>query len=125
MFLIDWLRQYKELRREFSPEKELCESCETLKSQLALANQTNEKLIQRILEKSEPERVVAPVPVPFNKQTLPWAARRQILEAEDREKARALRNAPKPDSTTSVEELEKELGIVEHEREESSGGGGV
>jgi len=47
-----------------------------------------------------------------------WKVKQQMLEAEDRQRAAAMRNAAQPDT---VEDLEKELDIVSAEREANSG----
>ena len=98
-------------------EKDLvCPSCEILKQQLDVANLEIRRLLDKILEKPEPEPVREPpqITIPRN---IPWSVRRQMLEAEDREKARLMKEAPKPVST---EDLEKELNIAATEREQTS-----
>jgi predicted DsbA family dithiol-disulfide isomerase len=89
----------------------ICESCETLKTEIARISSENERLLNRLLnpptiheEKKELSEVLK---MPRN---IPWNVRRQMLEAEDREKAKLMKEAPKPQSTT---ELEKELGVEE------------
>jgi hypothetical protein len=96
----------------------ICESCETLKIENARLQRDNDRLLERILEKPETpkEREIAPVPQSVLPKTLPWAVRRQMLEAEDREKARLMTKAAKPDVTTT-EEMEKVMHEVEVERE--------
>lgn len=106
--------------KEEREDSRVCPSCETLRQQLEIANHQNKQLLDRILEKPapEPERKFTTdekVAVP---RTIPWNVRRQMLEAEDREKARLMRNAPKPEST---EDLEKELKIAATAREEAKG----
>lgn len=62
---------------------------------------------------------MAPTPStsPLGRQ-VPWVVRRQMLEAEDREKAKALRNAAQPATPTiTTEELEKELNVATETRE--------
>lgn len=114
MFILNWYRQYLELKREFSQEK-ICESCETLKQMNDHLRMDNEKLLRRILEKPEPEIQTPVEPQITRPKTLPWRVKQQMLEQEDRARARALRNAPKEDVKT--DELEKELGIAEQSRE--------
>lgn len=94
-------------------ENKVCSSCEILKAQLERLTYENQKLLDRILEKPTPEPVREPpqVTIPRN---IPWNVRRQMLEAEDREKARLMREAPKPITT---EDLEKELDIATAQRE--------
>lgn len=98
-------------------ESKICNSCELLKMEVARLTADNERLLERILEKPEPqpERLVAPEPTTqLRPRQVPWQVRRQMLEAEDRQRAVALNNAAKPQTT---EELEKELDIAGKERE--------
>jgi uncharacterized Zn finger protein (UPF0148 family) len=102
--------------KEERDNSRVCPSCETLKMQLEISNNEKRQLLERILEKpaleSKPElrEVTRPVNVP-------WRVRQQMLEAEDREKARLMREAPKPVST---EDLEKDLDIASATREAES-----
>ena len=99
-------------------ENKYCESCDTLKAQLALANIERDKLLNRILNPPpiEPERSTAPEPQAVKPRMVPWNVRRAMLEQEDREKAKLMREAPQP-----IEKLEEELGIVENARENQTG----
>jgi len=92
----------------------VCPSCEILKQQLDVANLEIRRLLDKILEKPQPESIKPP-PEITPPRNVPWSVRRQMLEAEDREKARLMREAPKP--TVSTEELEKELNIAAAARE--------
>jgi hypothetical protein len=131
MLLLDWYKQWLDLRIEHK-EKQLmlnkeiekpCDSCETLKEQLSIANHEREKLLARIMEKPEPIPNVplAPVTMP---RMVPWNVRRQMLEAEDRARAKAIKEAAKADTPEinkkSVEELEKEMDNAATERERSA-----
>ena len=93
----------------------ICESCEVLKGQLEILNYTNKQLMDRILNPPVPVTIPEPaqreVSIPKN---IPWGVRRQMLEAEDRERAKLMKNAPVPVLT---EDLEKEMDIVAKERE--------
>jgi len=101
----------RELEREERKENKICESCETLKKQLEIANHNNDRLMARLLDKPEPIVNQAPVEISRPK-TIPWRVKQQMLEAEDRQRAIALRSAGKPDAPApSTEELEKELGV--------------
>ena len=142
--MFHWLRELLEIKYEFREkrtkltrevevETKVCQSCETLKQQLEIANYEKQQLLNRLLKEpeKEPERTVAPEPV-SRPRMVPWHVRQQMLEREDREKARALRNAPKPDSvpttvaeTPATEEaenaaFEKELKDAEAAREAAS-----
>lgn len=98
---------YLEKRNE-SKEDAVCESCETLKLQLEIANYEKDRLLNRLLEK--PEVVESKAPQEMSKpRMISWKVRQQMLEAEDRKRAQIMREAPKPQPTT--EELEKEFGV--------------
>ena len=92
---------------------QVCKSCETLKEQLEIVTQEKNRLLDRLLERPAVETSAPPVEItkPHN---IPWVVRRQMLEREDRERAKLMREAPKPIPT---EDLEKELNIVAEERE--------
>lgn len=125
MLLLDWYRQYLEikynsrkLKNDVVVEEKVCQSCETLRHQLEVANYEKQQILSKLLKEPEPvKETVAPVitrPV-----RLPWPARKQLLETEDREKARIMRNAPKPDvppTVADVAELEKDLKVAEDTR---------
>lgn len=96
-------------------EEMVCPSCEVLKEQLERANHENQRLLDKLL--AEPKAEVPQKPVEISRPiNIPWNVRRQMLEAEDREKARILRDAPKP----SIDDLEKELDLAGQEREKTS-----
>ena len=108
-----------------------CESCDILKHELEITRLQNNNLLERIL--NPPREVNKPIDVRELKpimttRHLPFSARRQALEENDREKAAAARRAEKAtavkvtpetvivgDKTSeqSIEELEKELGVAE------------
>lgn len=114
-----WLSELLEIKHTFRERKletKVCDSCEILKLQLSIMNQNNKELMNRILEKPEPEsKPDVESFVPINKHEVPFRVRREILEREDRAKAKSLKLAAKPDSS-QIEELEKELGIIEVEK---------
>jgi hypothetical protein len=145
MFLLDWYKEWLNIRSEFKEknfeltrevkqESTICQSCETLKKQLEISNYEKDRLLNRLLEKPEviPDRTIAPELTAVRPKMIPWHLRKQMLEREDREKARALRDAAKPDSSNNpqsneinkmkvdVTELEKELKIAAEERESKS-----
>lgn len=101
-------------------DSRICNSCETLKMEIERLRFENERLLTRILK--EPERVETDTkPISLNPpKNIPWAVRRQMLEAEDRKKAQLLKNAPKP--SDNIKDLENELGIVESERNNNATG---
>jgi len=99
--------------KEEREDSKVCESCETLKAQLALSNHEKERLLNRLLEKPNENQVTSTPDVKplLPSSGIPWRVRRQALESEDREKAKLLK------TKESVEDLEKELGIAEEARE--------
>lgn len=122
MFLLNWYRDYLELKREYKQVKP-CESCETLKVQVEQLRYDNDKLLDRMLEKpSAPTQIIIPdniTPIK-TRQHIPWRVRQQTLEAEDRQKAKLMRDAPKPEpvsAETTTEELEQEVLNAERARE--------
>lgn len=116
MILLKWYKEWMDIRtelrlREAELNPKICDSCETLKHQLEISNLDKNKLLDRLLEKPEPvvEREPAQITRPLN---IPWNVRRQMLEAEDRAKAKLMRDAVKPDSEIDKKEteaFEKEL----------------
>lgn len=115
-----WLSELLEIKHTFRERKletKVCDSCEVLKLQLSIMNQNNKELMNRILERPEVEDKsdVENKYVPINKHEVPFRVRREMLEREDRAKAKSLKLAAKPDSS-QIEELEKELGITVSEK---------
>ncbi len=100
-------------------EDKVCSSCEILKAQLEIVNHEKTRLMDRILEKPAPEPVREPPMVTLPNKNIPWSVRRQMLEAEDREKAKLMRDAVKP-QPVSTDDLEKEMDIVSTNRERGS-----
>lgn len=83
----------------------VCSSCEVLKSQLEIANHEKEQLLDRLVNppiKHEPEIDTSKIE-PIKPRTIPWAIRKQMLEAEDKEKVRLEKQR--------LRELEEEIGI--------------
>lgn len=124
MFLINWIREWKQMKREFQPEAPHCETCDTLRIQVEQLRLDNKTLLDRLLEKPEPVAPADPTilkPIQHSSSRhVSWAVRRQMLEAEDREKAKLLKNAPKPADAVDVSDLEAEVGIAESKRQEEA-----
>jgi len=130
MFLLNWYRELLELKREYKQPRP-CESCEVLKISVEQLRADNQRLLDRMLEKPEPEvrpatDNVTPI-IPRGRQ-MPWRVRQQMLEENDRHQAKLMRDAPRPspviatpaDTTTEQledEVLEKELNNAGQERE--------
>lgn len=101
-----------------SQDKRVCQSCETLKTEVARLTADNERILNTLIEKKglenfQPEKTPVMLRPP---SAIPWNVRRQMLEREDRERAKILKNAPKAE-TTDVSDLERELNIAEETRD--------
>jgi len=126
MFLINWIREWKQMKRDYAPivPEVHCENCDTLRVQVEQLRLDNKTLLDRLLDKPierEPANPQVFTPIRTSAaRHIPWSARRQMLEAEDREAAKLLKNAPKPADAVSdedVAELEREVGVATKERE--------
>ncbi len=115
MDILGLIREWAEIRQD---RKDHCKSCDILQEQLVRALAREQSLIAIVTRVPE----AAPVTTiqnfePIKSKTVPWHIKRQLLEAEDRAKAQAMREAaastPSQNSEISIGELEKELGIGE------------
>lgn len=148
MFLLDWYREYLEIKAEAKAkaiENTVCQTCEALKLELAKAHDRENELLKAITHPVKTEE--KPIDIENLKPILPtrhqtFTMRRQMLQAEDRRRADALRRhvedstnsvrneskveSPTTEASTEVDsnltaELEAELDVVAKEREEQSG----
>lgn len=103
------------LYKWFKLEEKPCESCETLKMQLSIANREKEQLLNTILAYNQPKVAEAPVKVDYEKIPRPmtWNVRRAMLEAEDAKTAQIL--AEKKRQAEEIAKLEKEVGVANDE----------
>ena len=125
---IDILREAKEVELETIEEQLVCQTCEVLKMELARAHDQNQRLIEIITAKPEPETKISienlkPI---LPTRHMPFHVRRQMLEQEDRAKARVIQAQKEALKENVVDEsltskLEQELDIVATEREAESG----
>jgi hypothetical protein len=101
-------------------DDKVCKSCETLKHQLEIANYEKERLLKALLENDKPADNQSSPPVNYepirSPKSVTWAIRKQMLEAEDKEKAKLMsmqnnKVSGIPESK-EIEQLEKELGLV-------------
>lgn len=98
---------------KFESEVVVCHSCETLKTQLAIANNEKNQLLNTILSftrkpEESPSVIVRPENVKPGMMT--WRVRKQMLEAEDKKAAELLAEQRKrKDVVNEIEKLEKEL----------------
>lgn len=109
--------------KEAEEDNRVCESCETLKTQLSIANNEKRELLNQIMLLTRPAENQSSPPVDYEKvkpKMMTWNVRRQMLEAEDRKAAQILAEQKKKDAerakiktSADIEQLEKELGITE------------
>jgi hypothetical protein len=75
-------------------ENKVCQSCETVKMQLAIVNAEKRQLLELIVSLTKPAEIQAPSPQIGEKESvtklMSWRVQRQMLEAEDRKKAQIL-----------------------------------
>lgn len=91
-------------RGEYEYQSNICQSCETLKSQLSEAN----RLIRDLTVRVEVREDDAPrsMPKPIQSGHKPWAVRRAELEAADRKRAQELiAEKQKPVTIDNLDEL--------------------
>ena len=98
-------------------ESKICESCNTLRLENAQLRKHNDQLIQSLLNQLKPKEEVqvnqtTKLPRPVG-GGLNWRARRQMLEQEDRQAAKILREKriEMAVPVVSIEKLEEELGV--------------
>lgn len=96
------------LRKWFGLVAPSCSTCEVLREQLAHSENERRNLLDRLLTKDRPEALPEKEELEPIKTTnyVPWHVRQQMMEAEDRQKARLMKDRAK-----EIEDLEKELGI--------------
>lgn len=101
-----------------------CISCDTLREQLSIANAEKERLLKLILQRHEPK--TEPVQETRNLEPIApkittWKQRRAMLEAEDRQKARILKEQ---EAELKIKDLETELKLSKEQNvniQETSG----
>lgn len=127
-----WLRELYEINAEFRENKQHCKSCETLRLELDRCNREKSQLLANLLD-PRPAAVPSPPPMittPVRVRT-PWPVKQQILEAEDRQKAKIIKDLEErmgiknaiPRDTASQAEAEREIGGGEASGSGSQRGG--
>lgn len=99
-------------RRLFGLPDKVCETCEVLKMQLAYTQRREQYLLDKLLE-PKLEFDTPPVnnePEPLIPKHVPWPVKREMLEQEDRARARVIREQAEK-VKKDIEHLEKELGV--------------
>lgn len=94
-------------------DSRICPTCEVYRSQLELANHEKKLLLATIERISNPviEEKEFPHTEPIQSRTIPWSARKRILESEDRIAAEKLRVRNAELKSDKIEDLEKDVGI--------------
>ena len=104
------LMLYKLFRLEEPP----CQSCETLKMQLSIANHEKLEMLNTILSFSKKPEAETPAHVnleDIKPKMMTWNVRRQMLEAEDKKTAQLLAEQKRKTITEQISELEEEVGL--------------
>ena len=103
--MIHWIHHLFNIDCAVCAEDRVCKSCEALKEALAIERQFNKVMFDRITlgPPAKPDVPMLPAPKPLTTH-VPWQVKKQILEAEEREKAKVLK---------SIGDLEKEIGLEE------------
>lgn len=98
----------------FGLEPMPCPVCEVLREHLVKSENERRELLQRALAPplSEPLPTGKEEYKPIQPQFIPWRVRQQMLEQEDRHKAKL-----SADKIKEIEELEKDLGVVSNSKE--------
>lgn len=96
-----------------------CKSCEMLNKQLERSDQNYKELLNSILHKDNKDEEPTDKKEfkPIRTIGLPWRAKREMLEREDRIKAQIIAREKLNNPVEGIEELEKEMGLAEKERE--------
>lgn len=109
--------------KEAAEENKICQSCETLKMQLSIANHEKEQLLQTVLSISRPQAEAPAQQVDYESikpKMTTWNVRRQMLEAEDRRAAQILAEQKKKSVAEQIADLEKEVGLETGVKEETN-----
>jgi hypothetical protein len=91
-----------------------CATCEVLREPLANSELERRELLHKLLDKDKaepPAAAGAEEMKPIQPQFIPWRVRQQMLEGEDRQRAKLT-----ADKKREIESLEKELGIASEKR---------
>ena len=102
-------------------EEKVCQSCETLKIQLTIANREKDQMLQSILSLTKPADVEvhnASTQAELDRvkpKMMTWNVRKQMLEAEDRKLAAVMaeqnKKAEEEKRASAISKLESEVGL--------------
>lgn len=125
MFLLKWYREWKQIRSEFF-QPPVCASCEALKETVNSLQYQNGQLLAALTHKPEiVQPVIDPNLKPMMPRRVPWGVKRQMLESQDKAQHDALLKKKQQEmnppvqsvAATTLEELEREVGVVEEDAE--------
>jgi hypothetical protein len=116
--MVKWIHRLLEPHcpdcKEEREENKICQSCETLRVQLEIANYEKKQLMDALLKPRQPEeptRLIVP-PEQLAPRNIPWRVRQQMLEAEDRKQAQLNREAEeKAKRSAEASELKKAMDL--------------
>lgn len=119
MFLLSWYREWLEIRNERT-----CQNCDYFKLQIESLQHRNEQLVRQLTQTDVPPVPVAETREPIKPRFIPWRTRRQMLEQEDAQAAKVMRQKQQeiksavvaPADDPDVKALEEEMEIIEKER---------
>lgn len=108
-------------------ESKVCSSCETLHQMLDQVNREKASLLESLLESTRP-REIETIKIPENNieplrpPHVSWRIKQQMLESEDRERAKLLSKKMQEikESKIDVSDLEAELDLVKQEKNNAS-----
>lgn len=86
-----------------------CNTCDVLRDQLEQSNVERRELLQKLLDRGVAEpapSLVSEELKPITPQFIPWRVKQQMLEQEDAQKAKLMREKQK-----EITQLEQELGV--------------
>ena len=86
MFLLSWYREWLEIRNERT-----CQNCDYFKLQIESLQHRNEQLVRQLTQTDVPPVPVAETREPIKPRFIPWRTRRQMLEQEDAQAAKVMR----------------------------------
>lgn len=113
--MFNWLREFYEIRAEYRR----CRTCEELRRELDYLRGDNQRLLNKLVflspevKQESSNQLISAKPL-----RVPWIVKQQMLEAEDRQKAKIIKDLeermgikdeiPRSDSTGAETEAERE-----------------
>lgn len=123
MTFFNWLHHLFNPHCPFCEIKATCESCETLRQQLARVSNENEKLLNTIIELTKPVQITQEKEEKteeLKSKFVPWSTKRMELERNDRITAQINQTRLeeiKRNQKVDVSDLEAEMDIIAKEKQ--------